>query len=184
MKIYVLLGNTGVGKDTLAEAMVKKCQPMIIFKVVAALKRDWERQWELPYGALELRDVKGMYHPGTNLTYHQLMVNEFLKSQSTPEYRRPLIDRMRNELKWCCDNMVDVVCTDIRSEDEARVLEGFIYDGEYVRVLLLERDDAQPLESDKHLRVNYNRLLRAGAYPQMLSYNGTTEQWLREILGV
>lgn len=187
MSVIVLLGNTGVGKDTLASGLMSQMPYMSNFKMVSALKRQWERELDIPYGSLDLRVVKNTTIPGYGLTYGQWMVNEFHKSERDPYYRKPLLRRMKRELNWFCDNNITPICTDIRMPDEVATLVMLAdpelgYSVNSILVYLLSRDEARPLTADVHLMKNVDTFECSGYAVRILQHNGTTEQWLSQIV--
>ncbi len=184
--IILLMGVSKAGKDTLYRALVgsELGQTVKLFnhKVVGFSKRQWELEWGLPHGALELPEVKNMVIPGhpQGWRYIDLMVH-LAKEYALLNRRPQQLARFKQDTQWLLDNGFVPVFTDVRMPDEMSHIIDLHIEGHRVLPFLLSRDGCVMLDSDKHLFDNMSTLANFGIDVIELTHNGSLDELTHDV---
>lgn len=166
-KILILLGVSGVGKDTIANEIVRASpEPWEIIKFSRQFKETLEVNYGLTPNSLDTVEGKSLINPDTGNTFLEALIAafDFHNSHIPSLHPRLTIAKIKDKL-----NQSNVILTDLRSPYECQaIIENFPTSQTDIIHLKARRGCA--LASDKHITnnlVNFN----LNGYTVTICYN-------------
>lgn len=172
--IWVVLGKTRSGKDTIGEVLTSGSYYFKRFKMADSMKRFIEKSYDLPAGAMEDSEYRNSKIPDSDRTYLDLMIEIYtLQPKTDPLFwKRETFRQMRRFLEV---EKLSIVCTDLRQPTE--VSEVIALAKHYPLIALrVDREGVPDIVSDEHLEDNWQRIKSIASYSDTYVNNGTLEQ--------
>lgn len=176
--IYVVLGYSRTGKDTVAK-WLNKNRGAVTVKFSGPMKRIVEKQNNLPHLALEDNayrnaKVKDAFGDETDQTYLDLMLAAFEHWLAVDPHC--MLKSVKNTLESLLAEKKLIVMNDLRNLEEARLVQYVLdkYDAK-LTLVVMRRDGVKPKTSDRYIGEIYSRLAKLADREVIIQNNGSIE---------
>lgn len=182
--IILILGNSKVGKDTLANAIVNWYPRTVVTHAISDLKDKWCAEWGFDPDSREDRaeladPMAEGYTPG--MTWGEWMMKQCELRANRPELRmKDVLLPLYEDVKYLAMHNSHVIVTGVRHMDEVDILMPLVSANKGMLVFHLYRRGVPATKVD----TNYDAMLeRLSEYSSVMDVevtrmrNGTAEQW-------
>lgn len=175
-RLYVVMGHSGSGKDTIGEYIYTKDEAAIV-KFAAPGKRALEFILKIPDGSLDDRVFRMKTAPHCQgRSYLQVLVDFWEHRDKViggDLFTAQTFELMNNILSVNCN----IVTTDVRNFDEGLALERLaILNKAEMRLIWVSRHGVPPMRSDVNQWAIYSRLKDVAVCYTTINNNGTLEE--------
>jgi hypothetical protein len=183
--IYIVMGNSGSGKDTVA-ALIQAQKPTAeIVKFAAPGKRALEFMLRVPEGLLDDRVVRSKVAPNCQgRTYLEVLI-DFWKHRELVIGVELFTSQTMELVQDILDAKKDVIITDCRNLDEGQAIYDLVEtEGYQLVVLWVYRPDNIPMSSDVNQVDIFDTLLEVSDDSYLIHNNGTIDKLADKVMEV